>query len=91
MTVQRDISSLQHFSAKVLSYIYCVVIYDSVDHFSTDINECRSPDDNNCNTSDPVPAECVNVEGGYECACDQHIGYTLSSGGTACEGNKVQC
>ena len=89
MTVQRDISSLQHFSAKVLGYIYSVVYFDSVDHLSTDINECRSPDNNNCNTSEPAPAECVNREGGYECVCDQHIGYTLSSGGTACEGNKV--
>ena len=94
MTVQRDISSLQHFSAKVLSYmhisgIFCGVFMILVDHVSTDINECRSPDDNNCNTSEPAPAECVNVEGGYECVCDQHIGYTLSSDGTACEGNKV--
>ena len=88
MTVQRVISSLLHFSAKVLSslYIFCGVF---IDHISTDINECRSPDDNNCNISEPAPAECVNVEGGYECVCDQHIGYTLSSGGTACEGNKV--
>ena len=73
------------------AYIFCGVFMILVDHISTDINECRSPDNNNCNTSEPAPAECVNVEGGYECVCDQHIGYTLSSGGTACEGNEVQC
>ena len=64
-------------------------IYASVDDFSTDINECRSPDDNNCNTSDPTPAECVNLEGGYECVCDEHIGYRLSANGTTCEGNSA--
>ena len=72
-------------------YIILRCIYDSADHISTDINECISPEDNNCNTSEPAPAECVNVDGGYECVCDQHIGYTLSLNGTACEGNKVQC
>ena len=41
----------------------------------------------NCNMNEPAPAQCVNLDGGYRCACDHHIGYRLSYDGITCEGN----
>ena len=44
----------------------------------TDINECASPGDNNCDTN----AACTNTPGGFTCACNQ--GYT--GDGVTCMG-----
>lgn len=50
-----------------------------------DIDECAEMIDD-CNSSGPAPAECINLDGSYECSCQQHRGYRLSSDGTTCEG-----
>ena len=51
-----------------------------------DVDECVEMSDD-CNKTGLAPAECINVEGGYECSCRQHGGgYRLSSDGTTCEG-----
>ena len=86
VTVWRDIDYLEDYVVKALSDNYNLnnesfmgLIY------IVDINECTEMMDN-CNTTDPA-AQCVNLEGSYQCSCDKHVGYRLSSDGTTCEGN----
>ena len=40
----------------------------------------------NCSEIPLAPAECINTDGGFRCACDNYLGFTLSSNGTTCEG-----
>ena len=47
--------------------------------FLTDIDECTSPETNECDTN----ADCSNTEGSYTCSC--RVGYT--GDGKSCAGN----
>ena len=49
--------------------------------FLTDIDECATPDTNECDTN----AECSNTEGSYTCSC--RVGYT--GDGKNCAGNEI--
>ena len=62
-------------------YLLYVVHY----HIIIDIDECGSKMDN-CSEIPPAPAECINTDGGFRCACDNRLGFTLSANGTTCEG-----
>ena len=54
-------------------------------HIIIDVDECGSKMDN-CSEIPPAPAECINTDGGFRCACDNDLGFTLSANGTTCEG-----
>ena len=49
--------------------------------YSADVNECVSPDNNDCEQT------CVNTNGSYSCDCV--IGYVLNADGHACDGRFI--
>ena len=59
---------------------WCLLVMQSKSMFATDIDECRSEDDNNCSEVD-INSQCMNTEGNYTCVCKS--GYT-NDGYTHC-------
>lgn len=55
---------------------------------SIDTDECIEMSDS-CNRSGCVPADCINLQGSYQCTCDHNSGYHLSLDGTTCEGRAL--
>ena len=53
--------------------------------YYADVDEC-SEGIHKCNRSGPTAAGCANIEGGYRCTCDAHVGFRLSMDNTTCEG-----
>ena len=61
-------------------------MYRAADHvqnvgYSADVNECVSPDNNDCEQT------CVNTNGSYSCDCTN--GYVLNADGHACDGRFI--
>ena len=65
----------------VFVFVFC--FFTLIHHlfFLTDIDECASPETNECDTN----AECSNTEGSYTCSC--RVGYT--GDGKSCAGSSI--
>ncbi len=59
----------------IMKILIRMILYD------LDINECDSPEDNEC---DVMTERCVNIKGGYQCPCKS--GYQMNYRSGKCEG-----
>ena len=73
------LSSLVSFYGYTVRKCYSTIIQHLF--LLTDIDECASPETNECDTN----AECSNTEGSYTCSC--RVGYT--GDGKSCAGSQI--